>query len=76
MEKESDDKNTARGRPRSGLAVASAGTAMATQQPPYRLSDQQLKDLVNGIDTHGDAFRASVERAIDRSPINDSPAED
>ena len=47
-----------------------------SQQRPYRLSDQQLKDLVNRIDTHRDAFHASFERAIDRSPINGSPAED
>jgi DNA-binding TFAR19-related protein (PDSD5 family) len=59
-----------------GLAVASAGLAMATQQPPYRLSDQQLKDLVNRIDTHRDAFQNSVKRAIDRGPINGSAAED
>lgn len=58
-----------------GLAVASAGIAMAGQQRPYRLSDQQLQDLVNRIDTHRDAFHASYQRAIDRSPINGSPAE-
>lgn len=59
-----------------GLGLASAGMAVAGQGRPYRLSDQQLQDLVNRIDTHGDAFHASVERAIDRSPINGSPAED
>lgn len=59
-----------------GLVVAGAGLAMATQRPPYRLSDQQLKDLVNRIDTHKDAFQTSVKRAIDRGPINGSAAED
>ncbi len=59
-----------------GLAVASAGTAVASQQRPYRLSDQQLTDLVNRIDTHKNAFHASFERAIDRHAINGSPAED
>jgi hypothetical protein len=58
------------------LAVASPGLAMARQQRPQRLSDQQLKDLVNRIDTHTDAFHSSSERAIDRSPINGRPAED
>jgi DNA-binding TFAR19-related protein (PDSD5 family) len=58
------------------FAVASAGPAMAGQQRPYRLSDQQLKDLVNRIDTHGDAFNTSLKRAIDRSSINGSQAED
>ena len=59
-----------------GLAVASAGMATAGQQRPYRLSDQQLKDLVNRIGTHKDAFRDSFEQAIDRSPIKGSPTAD
>jgi len=42
---------------------------MAGQQGPYRLSDQQLRDLVHRIDTHRDAFHASFERAIDRIAI-------
>ncbi|MGE5814906.1 MAG: YMGG-like glycine zipper-containing protein [Acidobacteriota bacterium] len=59
-----------------GLAVASAGLAVAGQQRPYRLDDQQLKDLVNRIVTHGDAFNTSLKRAIDRSSINGSSGED
>jgi len=58
------------------LAVASAGMATAGQQRPYRVSDQQLKDLVNRIDTHQNTFRNSFERAIDRSPIKGSPTAD
>ncbi len=59
-----------------GLAVASAGVAMAGQQRPYRLSDQQLKDLVKRIDTHNEAFHTSFERAMDRNPIKESTAKD
>ena len=59
-----------------GLALASAGMAIASQQRPYDLSDQQLRDLVNRIATHRDAFHASFERAIDRSRISGSPARD
>jgi len=59
-----------------GLAVASAGMATAGQQRPYRVSDQQLKDLVDRIGTHNDAFRGSFERALDRSPIKGSPTAD
>ena len=59
-----------------GLAVAGAGMATAGQQRPYRVSDQQLKDLVNRIDTHEQAFRSSFERAIDRSPIKNSQTAD
>ena len=59
-----------------GLAAAGAGLASAGQQRPYRVSDQQLKDLVNRIDTHEQAFRSSFERAIDRSPIKNSQTAD
>jgi len=59
-----------------GLAVASAGMATAGQQRPYRVSDQQLKDLVNRIDTHKDAFHDSFERAIDRSSFKGHPTAD
>ncbi len=58
------------------FAVAGAGMATAAQQRPYRVSDQQLKDLVNRIDTHEQAFRSSFERAIDRSPIKNSQTAD
>jgi hypothetical protein len=58
------------------LAFASAGLTMASQQRPYRVSDQQPKDLVKRIETHRDAFHASVKRAIDRSPIHDTPADE
>ena len=57
-----------------GIALACAGAAMASQQRPYRVSDQQLKDLLNRLDNHGDAFRGSFERAIDRSVIKGTPA--
>jgi hypothetical protein len=59
-----------------GFAVACAGAAIAGQQRPYRVSDQQLKDLVNRVDTHRDAFHGSFDRALDRSPIKGTPAGD
>jgi hypothetical protein len=58
-----------------GLAVGSAGLAMAGPQRPNRVSDQQLKDLVHRIDTHRDAFHVSIARAVDRSPIKGSPTD-
>jgi len=58
------------------FAVACGGAALASQQRPYRTSDQQLKDLVNRIGTHRDAFHGSFDRAMDRSPINGVPAGD
>ncbi|MBP1636896.1 MAG: hypothetical protein H6Q10_3470 [Acidobacteria bacterium] len=60
----------------AGFAIACGGAAAAGQQRPYRVSDQQLQDLVNRLDTHRDAFRGSFERAIDRSPIKGSEAAD
>jgi hypothetical protein len=59
-----------------GLAVASASLAVAAQPRPYRLNDQQLRELATRITTHRDTFHHSLTRAIDRSPINGSPAED
>ncbi len=59
-----------------GLAVASAGIAVASRQRPYRVNDQQLRDLTTRIETHRDTFHESLARAIDRSPINGSQAED
>lgn len=60
----------------AGLACAGADVATAGQTRPYRQNDQQLKDLVTRIDAHQEAFRASVGRAIDRSPIDGSRDED
>lgn len=59
-----------------GLALISANLAMAGQGRPYRLSDEQLRELVSRIDNHTDAFQASFDRAIDRSPIKGSATED
>lgn len=57
------------------LALASAGTTVAAQQPT-RSSDQQMKDLLSRIDQRKDTFRSSLNRAIDRNPINGSRAEE
>ena len=59
-----------------GLAVAGAGMATAGQQRPYRVNDQQLKDLVNRIDTHEQAFRSSFGAGDHRSPMKNSPTAD
>lgn len=58
-----------------GLALAGAGVAMADQSRPYRLSDSQLSELAKRIDTHADAFRDNLKRAIDRSAINGTTEE-
>ncbi len=50
--------------------------ATADQQRPYRLSDQQLKDLVSRLDTHKSDFHASFARAIDHGSIKGSGERD
>lgn len=64
-----------------GLAVAMAVPVAAAptgtgQERPYRLNDQQLKDLVHRIDTNRKAFHDSFERALDRSRLDDNQAKD
>jgi hypothetical protein len=59
-----------------GLALAGAGLAAADQSRPYRVSDQQLRDLATRIAADRDRFHDSLGAAIDRSPINGSSAED
>ena len=59
-------------------AVLTLGVSMtaAAQQQPYRVSDQQAQELANRINTRTDTFRASFDRAIDRSRIRGSRAAD
>ncbi|RPH59544.1 MAG: hypothetical protein EHM89_10490 [Acidobacteria bacterium] len=51
-------------------AFVSVSMTAAAQQRPYRLNDQQVKDLLSRIDTRTDEFRASFDRAIDRTRID------
>jgi len=58
-------------------AVLTLGVSMtAAAQQPYRVSDQQAQELANRINTRTDTFRASFDRAIDRSRIRGSRAAD
>jgi hypothetical protein len=59
-------------------AMLTLGLSMtaAAQQQPYRVSDQQAQELANRINTRTDTFRASFDRAIDRSRIRGSRAAD
>lgn len=49
------------------FALMSIGMTVAAQQLPYRVGDQQVKDLLRRIDTHTKSFRGSFDRAIDRT---------
>lgn len=58
------------------FALTGLGMTAETQQQPYRLSDQQLKNLVSRIEKNTDTFRASLDRALDRSRIDGNRKED
>ena len=50
------------------LAAASAlvilSVSAAAQRQPYRVSDQQMQEVVNRIDTRASTFRLSLARAV------------
>ncbi|MBI4455960.1 MAG: outer membrane lipoprotein-sorting protein [Acidobacteria bacterium] len=58
------------------FALTSVSMTVAEQQRLYRLNDQQVKDLLSRIEKDMDAFRLRLIQALDRSPIDDSRAED
>lgn len=58
------------------FALAGVSVIGAAQQRPNRASDQQIGALLNRIDGSIATFRTSFDRAIDRSRINGSRAED
>lgn len=51
----------------AGFALTSINMTVAAQQRPYRVGDQQVKDLVSHIDTDTKTFRASFDRTIDHT---------
>jgi len=52
------------------FALTSLGMTVEAQQRPYRLSDQQVKDLVSRIEQDTDTFRPNLDRALARSRID------
>jgi len=58
------------------FALTSIGMTVAAQQRPYRLSDQQVKDLLSRIEKDIDTFRPNLARALGRSRIDGNRKED
>jgi hypothetical protein len=61
------------------LALVSLGvqTAQAQfQRRPYRMSDRQVGDLIQRVETSADRFRSSLANALDRSRYNGTSVED
>lgn len=54
-----------------------AGLATVAQaQRPYRLSENEVRRLIDRIEQNTDSFRASLDSALDRSRLDESRAED
>ncbi|HKR02614.1 MAG TPA: hypothetical protein VJT09_18190 [Pyrinomonadaceae bacterium] len=45
-------------------------------QLAYRVTDQQMRQLINRIETRSDSFSNSLSRALDRSAVNNTSRED
>ena len=58
------------------FALTSLSMTVGAQQRPYRLSDQQVKDLLKRIEKETDSFRANLKQALDRSRIDGNRKED
>ena len=56
----------------STLTVVSM--AAAAPQQPYRMTDQQVRELLNRIEARTETFRLGFDRAIDRSRMRGSQA--
>ena len=55
--------------------VISGGPVYGSQRP-YRVTDRQLDTLIRRIETRTDTFRASLDRALDRTRYDGTRAED
>src|SRR5205085_12612304 len=49
---------------------------VALAQRPYRLSEGDLKGLINRLERDSDQFRKSLDSSLDRSRLDGSRAED
>lgn len=57
------------------VVFSTAYTAQA-QVRAYRVSDRQVKTLINRIETRTDTFRNQLNRSLDRSSLNGTSSED
>ncbi len=59
------------------LAIVSLGITTAdAQRRGGRMGDRQIDNLIRRVETSADTFRASVDRALDRSRIDGTTSED
>ncbi|HYN86039.1 MAG TPA: YMGG-like glycine zipper-containing protein [Pyrinomonadaceae bacterium] len=59
------------------LAMLSLGlTTAEAQRRTWRMNDRQINNLITRVEQSADRFRASVDRALDRSRIDGTASED
>lgn len=52
-----------------------SAVGILTAQNPYRVSDRQVRTLLDRIDTKSNSFKSSLDNALDRSRLNNTEAE-
>jgi hypothetical protein len=58
------------------MTLAGLGFTAEAQRRPYRITDQQLNQLIRRIETRTDVFRNSIDASLDRSRYDGTRAED
>src|SRR5918997_1157912 len=59
------------------FALLSLGITSATaQRRPYRMTDRQVGELIQRVETSADRFRATLDRVLDRSRLDGTRSED
>jgi hypothetical protein len=58
------------------VALCGLGLTAEAQRRPYRITDQEVQQLIQRIETRTDTFRNSLDTSLDRSRIDGTRAED
>ena len=59
------------------FAMLSLGfTSAAAQRRPYRMTDRQVGQIIQRVETSADRFRATIDRVLDRTRYDGTRAED
>jgi len=58
------------------VTLAGLGFTAEAQRRPYRVTDQQVQQLIQRIATRTDVFRSSIDATLDRSRYDGTRAED
>lgn len=64
------------GLPLAAFIFVTMTTAITAQVRAYRVSDRQVQSLLDRLENRTDTFKAEVDRALDRSPVDGTSRED